>query len=175
MAGLTRFRRNSRPVDPGANARMRQNRRISNAYFAFMLSLFVVGLVTIVGCGDGKIRRYPVKGVVDVDGKPVSGALVIFCPIEGPPEFMKERPFGRTDAAGVYELRTFEPGDGAPAGDYRIMVRWIGDGSIDRGNDRATTGGDRLHGRYSNPEQSGLTYTVTKGQNEVPPFELKSK
>ena len=88
---------------------------------------------------------------------------------------MRERPYGRTDAQGVYELRTFEPGDGAPAGDYKIMVRWIVGRAMDRGNDRATSGGDRLRGRYTRPDQSGLTHTVVEGPNEVPPFELKTK
>jgi hypothetical protein len=151
---------------------MRQNRILFSAYFVLASSLLSAGLA---GCGDGKIARYPVKGTIRVDGQPAAGALVIFCPSDGPPEMMNERPYGRTDAQGVYELRTFEPGDGAPAGAYKVMVRWLGGGEQDRGNDRSAGGGDRLRGRYTNPDQSGLTYTVIEGENEVPPFELKTK
>jgi hypothetical protein len=155
---------------------MRQKRRLFSAHFAFSLSLLAIGLSALSGCGDRKIARYPVKGVVRVDGQPVAGALVIFCPTEGPPELLKERPYGRTDAQGVYELRTLEPGDGAPAGAYKIMVRWLTSGaSQGRGDDRAGEAGDRLRGRYTNPEQSGLTYTVIEEPNEVPPFELTAK
>jgi hypothetical protein len=127
------------------------------------------------GCGDGKIARYPVKGKITVDGQPVAGALVIFCPVEGPPELMRERPYGRTDAAGVYELRTLEPGDGAPAANYNVMVRWLGSESETRSDDRNQVAGDRLRGKYTDPATSGLSYTVVEGDNEVPPFELKTR
>ena len=102
-------------------------------------SLLLVGWIAVSGCGDGQIARYPVKGTVIVDGQPAAGALVIFCPVEGgPPELMRERPYGRTDPQGIFELRTLEPGDGAPAGKYNIMVRWLPGGaeSQDRGDDR---------------------------------------
>jgi hypothetical protein len=137
----------------------------------------VVVSFALTGCGDGQIARYPVKGTVLVDGKPVAGALVIYCPVEGPPELMRERPYGRTDAQGVYELRTLEPGDGAPAGKYNIMVRWLtgGSDSENRGDDRGSPVTDRLGGRYTNPETSGLSYTVVEGPNEAPPLQLKSR
>jgi hypothetical protein len=134
----------------------------------------IVGLAIMSGCGDGKIARYPVQGKIAVDGKPAEGALVIFCPVEGPPELMRERPYGRTDAQGVYELRTLEPGDGAPAGNYNVMVRWIG-GAESRSDDRNQSGGDRLNGRYTDPAKSGLSYTVVEGDNEVPQFDLKTR
>jgi hypothetical protein len=137
------------------------------------LILFWAALA-VTGCGDGKIARYPVQGKIAVDGKPAEGALVIFCPVEGPPELMRERPYGRTDAQGVYELRTLEPGDGAPAGNYNVMVRWIG-GAESRSDDRNQSGGDRLNGRYTDPAKSGLSYTVVEGDNEVPQFDLKTR
>jgi hypothetical protein len=155
---------------------MRRFRNLNTARIISTSLLVSTVLVALAGCGDGKIARYPVKGTIRVDGQPVEGALVIFCPVSGPPELQKERPYGRTDAQGIYELRTFEPGDGAPVGDYKVMVRWMGGGqSQSRGSDDQTGGGDRLRGRYVNPETSGLTYTVIEGDNDVPPFELKTR
>ena len=154
---------------------MRPTRIFLRANSLVVALIAATGLLSFSGCGDGKISRYPVKGQVLVDGKPVEGALVIFCPTEGPPELMKERPYGRTDAQGAYDLRTFEPGDGAPAGNYKIMVRWVVAGPAGDRSDRAATGGDRLRGRYTNPEQSGLTYVVKEEPNQVPPFELTTK
>jgi hypothetical protein len=139
--------------------------------------LALVALVAANGCGDGKITRYPVTGTVLVDGQPAEGAMVIFCPVGGTEEFQRERPFGTTDASGKYELRTFVPGDGAPEGNYKVMVRWLAAGSESQTTDRDRGAGgspDRLKGRYFNLETSGLTATVD-GATEVPPFDLKSQ
>jgi hypothetical protein len=156
---------------------MRQNRRLFSAYFVLTLSLSAAGLATLAGCGDGKIARYPVTGTVIVDGQAAEGAMVLFCPVEGSDEFMKERPIAWTDASGKYELRTFEPGDGAPAGQYKVMVRWMAKASqAPQDPDRGGGGSfDRLRNRYTNPEMSGLTATVNEEATEVPPFELKTK
>ena len=159
---------------------MRQNRRLFSTFAYAQLPLLLAAVATLAGCGDGKIARYPVSGQVLVDGAPAQGAMVIFCPTEGSPEVMRERPFSRTDAEGNFELRTFEPGDGAPAGQYKIMVRWPGaSANQDRAADQRDGGGaalgDRLRGKYTNPEQSGLTFTVVEGTNEVPPFQLTAK
>jgi len=135
-------------------------------------------LLVFTGCGDDRVARYPVSGQVLVDGKPAQGAIVIFCPVQGSEEVMRERPFSSTDAEGRFELRTLEPGDGAPAGDYKVMVRWPMAGNADsenRGDDQRggpAAGNDRLRNRYVNPDRSGITATVTEGTNELPPFEL---
>ena len=76
-----------RATETGVHARMRQNRRLFSAYFVVTLSLSAAGLSTLAGCGDGKIRTYPVTGTVLVDGQPADGAMVIFCPVEGSEEF----------------------------------------------------------------------------------------
>jgi hypothetical protein len=141
-----------------------------------VVSAVVAAIALAQGCGDGRIARYPVKGSVVVDGQPAGGALVVFCPTEGAKELMRERPYGWTNELGVYRLQTFEPGDGAPAGTFNIIVRWLGDGTTpSRDDDRAGGSVDRLHGRYTNPQESGLSYTVFAGENEVPPFQLSTE
>jgi hypothetical protein len=94
---------------------------------------------------------------------------VIFVPISGEPEFLRERQFSRTNADGKFELRTFRPGDGAPAGEYKVTVSWSGPPSADGS---AT---DRLRGRYATPEKTELTATVADAPNELQPFELTTK
>lgn len=154
--------------------------RISFRTRHFVLWLLAAaGLLASAGCGDGKIRCYPVTGTVLVDSQPAEGAMVIFCPVDGSEEFMRERPFGVTDADGKFELRTFRPGDGAPAGNYKVMARWLSkaaQSSQAADQDRAAGGSpDRLRGRYFNPDTSGLGATVEEAPTELPPFELKSR
>jgi hypothetical protein len=95
-AGLEACQATLRVAEIGVNARMRQKRILFSAHFAFSLSFLALGLSTWVGCGDGKVARYPVIGSVNIDGKPADGAMVIFCPTDGSEEVMKLRPFGYT-------------------------------------------------------------------------------
>jgi hypothetical protein len=158
----------------------RRQERFSHARFPRLLFWSAIPLL-VVGCGSGKIGTYPVTGTVNLDGKPAEGAIVIFCPTEGSEQFKRERPFGKTGPDGKFELTTFVANDGAPAGDYKVMIRWpTAEKALSASEDpnRPTSGsggGDRLDGKYFNPQQSGLTAKVARGQTELPPFELKTK
>jgi hypothetical protein len=140
--------------------------------------LCFLGLLAFTGCGDGKIARYPVNGKVLVDGKPAAGAMVIFCPIEGSEQLMRERPIGFAGPDGSFQLTTFALNDGAPAGEYKVIARWAANSPNPQGNaddERRRTPPDALRGKYFNLDSTPLTATVTKGTNDLPPFELSSK
>jgi hypothetical protein len=138
--------------------------------------LCFLGLLTLAGCG-GRIPLYPVTGKILVDGKPAPGAMVIFCPISGSDEFMRERPIGFADADGTFRLTTFVLDDGAPAGEYKVIARWAPNNPTSQNEDpgRARRPPDRLKGKYFNLEKTPLTATITKGTNELPPLELSSR
>ena len=60
--------------------------------------------------------------------------------------------------------------DGAPAGEYEIIITWHKpvEGSSDDGP-------DLLKGRYRDPGQSRLPkITIKEGNNELPPIKLKA-
>ena len=131
--------------------------------------LVLVALLT--GCSDGSLKPIPVSGTVLVDGQPAAGAEVAFF---GTDEHLMvaEAPFPRAIVAedGTFTLSSFEPGDGAPAGDYRVTIVWKKSDSDDPEiRDMAP---DELGGRYSAPETSGLTATVPSEPGKLPPFEL---
>jgi hypothetical protein len=157
----------------------------SNSFFADTIRAGAVTIgallvLCVSGCGDGKVRRHPVVGTVTVDGQPADGATVVFCPVNGSPEVMRERPFSQTDTNGRYELRTLEPGDGAPAGDYKVTIRWLSgmnpqSPEVDRDRGGGGRAVDRLGNRYWDPEKTPLTAKVESGKNEIPPFELSTK
>ncbi len=84
----------------------------------------------------------------------------------------KIRPNGRTDSAGMFELSSFIPGDGCPAGEYRVTVVWprTKPGAT---REDAEEGPDRFKGKYADPETSGLTISVRADQPELPPIVLR--
>lgn len=77
-------------------------------------------LPLVIGCGgNGNPPTENVSGTVTLDGNPVEGATVAFIPDDsanGKPAV------GRTDASGKFKLTSFESGDGAMLGSYKIQV-----------------------------------------------------
>jgi hypothetical protein len=62
----------------------------------------------------------PVEGTITLDGKPLSGANVIFIP-QG--QTLGQSAVGRTDAAGRFELNTPDlEHQGAASGNYRVVI-----------------------------------------------------
>jgi hypothetical protein len=87
---------------------------------AWQLSLIAC---LVVGCGSEKAKKkvYPVTGVVTHQGKAVANAQVVFHK-EGDDMEIGTRPNGRTKEDGSYSLNTYLPGDGAPAGTYKVVI-----------------------------------------------------
>lgn len=135
----------------------------------------VVALVLLSAAGcrdDGKVSVYPVQGKVTLNGAPLEGATVQFFTndeslrVPGVPI-----PAGTTDAGGVFQLSAYGKADGAPAGDYRVTINQM-QVTNDAEDPEQMTSVDRLKGRYSNPDSSGLTATVKEDDNELPAFDL---
>lgn len=74
-----------------------------------------------IGCGPtvdpNRPKTHPVTGVVTHNGVPVEGASVLFLASGG-----GRGAAGRTDAQGNFKVTTFEAGDGAVAGSYRVAI-----------------------------------------------------
>ena len=84
----------------------------------------LVGLL-LSGCNstEGRVQTNKVKGKVTYNGSPVASATVTFSPQEkGTPTAM-----GITDGQGVYTLTTYDSGDGAAAGIYKVLVYKMND------------------------------------------------
>lgn len=115
------------------------------------------------------------SGSVLVNGAPAEGAKVVFYPTS---EELKQPgmpiPYAFTGPDGQFKLRSYDPDDGAPAGDYNVSVFWPkGGGDQSAGGGEMEQVSDRLGNRFLNPKESGLTATVDEGGAELPPFELK--
>lgn len=157
---------------------MGQRRSVEAMRLSFVVkNLGLLTLVCVLGCGkdDGRVKVYPVTGKVLVDGQPAEGVTVVFYPtaaeLKGPGMPV---PAGTTDGNGEFRLRSFDPNDGAPEGEYKVTVFWPAPlpPGVDP-YDEMYEPQDRLQGRYSNPDTTPLTATVPEGGGELPPFDLQ--
>ena len=98
------------------------NRRVAALRRVARLTTVAVVAAGAAGCGDGRPPLYPAGGTVAFpSGEPVRNAFIEFVPVAAKGE-AGPSPRARVDASGRFALGTFGPGDGAPAGDYLVVV-----------------------------------------------------
>ena len=154
-----------------------------------------IACAVLAGCGRSQkwpALTEPATAVVRVDGKPVEGALVMLGPAgKG---YASQ---GTTAADGRATLTTFRAGDGAVAGQYRVLVSWeevrrnpavtIPDPAVDLEAHRAALEAANRAGlpthlrrqllpeRYVSFATSGLEAEIRKGVANEVVLELSSK
>lgn len=106
--------------------------------------------LTWAGCGASRVPTYPVSGSVHFeDGQPVPYAVIEFRE-----EGSRLSARAKLDKDGTFVLGTFKADDGAPAGDYRVIVVQHFDIPL-RAND------PRRHGeRFEHAHESGDSIQV---------------
>jgi hypothetical protein len=124
-----------------------------------------LGLLALAGC-SGRKTVYPVRGEVrDARGKPATGALVFF----HPRATQEEKPVGKVNEQGEFQLTTYTEKDGAPAGEYVLTLVW----PTPKKTPFDSEGGDQLRGTMAKPETSKVTFTVeATSENRVPTITL---
>ena len=144
-----------------------------------MRLVLLVAPLVLSSCGDGGAKLYLVHGQVFYEGKPASGAVVIFHPQDVPAPTatddslghqpsMADMPMGRVGQDGSFELITSNRGRGAPAGRYTVTVLWTAPSSAADDSE----GKSYLPSRYGLPALSGLMAEVKEGDNKLPPIQL---
>ncbi len=118
---------------------------------------------TWLGCGgmSDAPRLAKAKGVIKLNGKPLSNVGVTFFPTSGPPAF------GNTNAEGEFELMTIRPRDGAAVGKHRITLGRAEEGSSEKAQAAL------IPAKYSFPDQSGLTAEVKDGESNFFEFDIQ--
>jgi hypothetical protein len=124
-------------------------------------------VVTLSGCGSG-VKLSAVKGQVFHGDQPAAGAIVVFHPKEG--GHNAAFPSGTVQDDGSFMLRTHPHGEGAPPGEYVVLVTWYPPGSRQQENPK-----NKLPARYANPEQTPFRATVKDGATELGPFKIPLK
>ncbi|QDU64812.1 hypothetical protein Pan216_57050 [Planctomycetes bacterium Pan216] len=142
-----------------------------------------VSTLVIVGCGSSgpmdkweKSRPpvYPVSGVVTLAGEPVEGAVVLFQSQE-----KSRSAYGTTDAAGRFQLTTFEASDGAVAGPQRVSINKSIETAAEASEEdrRGASSKPKITWltpeRYASFDTSELTVNVLEDQSNEFAFDLK--
>jgi hypothetical protein len=140
----------------------------------------VVGIVMLTwvmlvcGCSktdDGRKPTSPVTGEVYVDGQPAAGVHVKFHDVKGFDAANPTVSASMTDESGHFSASTYDQGDGVPAGDYTVTFEW---GELNKFSMQYS--GDKLKGKYSDPEKTEHRITVTDGSStDMGRIELKTK
>lgn len=118
------------------------------------------------GCGPGRPSLHGVTGEVSLDGKPVAGAGVLFCPESGRPASAV------TDAQGRFRLRTWSDADGTLAGTHVVCVTKTVPTTAESDNPYPETN-NILPSRYASPVTSPLRADVDPAGDNVFRFELE--
>lgn len=131
---------------------------------------WLVGFLCVAGCGGGdKPTLYPVRGKVMNGSSPAEGASVVFKPVTANAQL--NNPTGVVAADGTFTLNTYPHGDGAPAGEYVVLVEWFPPNARDTNNPK-----NKLPEKYAFADKTPLPkVTVKPGANELEPFVVTAK
>ncbi len=128
---------------------------------------------SLSGCGKAKEpweKVYPVRGVVNLDGKPAGGAMITLLPQDQKVP-SSVRPTAIASWDGTFDLGTYGSGDGAPAGAYKVVVVRF---PVIGPPQSPAPGPNDLPVKYAKPDTTDLSIQVNEAETELPPLELKS-
>lgn len=126
--------------------------------------------VVLAGCSsekhDDRKAVFPVRGKLLVDNQPAPGAMIVLHPVNAAAQ--SERPFGKANPDGTFELTTYEGQDGAPAGEYIVTAEW----QFSTDKDAPGPWPNALPPQFADPKRSELKVTIAPGTNDLQPFSL---
>lgn len=115
-----------------------------------LVAVLALLALPLAGCGP---RFYTVRGTVTLDdGTPLDKGLLVFERVEGGPPVTAR---GNIGPGGRFELSTEKPGDGVPAGKYRVLVNPLDLSDVPDEQKKLP-----FDNKYTKFETSGLAYEV---------------
>lgn len=134
---------------------------------------FVLAMATALsGCSKPQQpweKVYPAGGVVKYRGQPLSGAVITLIPEDA--DFPSSvRPTAITDEDGAFEVGTYSVADGAPAGDYKVLVLHY---PVEGSAENPHAGPNDLPPMYAKVETTNLRISIGEEDTEIPPLELE--
>ncbi len=145
-----------------------KNQTLAHRNVACRISL--VALLSVFGCGPNLPKTYPVQGrVFFEDGKNVEQGSVEFR-LDSASDSQRTVARGKINPDGSFSLSTFEPGDGALPGIYKVIVQQM---VIAEGFKKGHQHGPRVPSRYAEYGNSGLTAEVKPEPKNMIEIKLK--
>src|SRR5262245_43645050 len=84
----------------------------------------LVAILARSGCGgDARVPVYPVTGKVTFQGQVPIGAQIVLHPVGGE-SADGVSPSGSVGSDGSFQITSYDPGDGAPHGEYVGTLEW---------------------------------------------------
>lgn len=150
----------------GDNARGRRQFSITSAQRLLALAALLPAFAIFSGCkGELRVPVSPVSGKVTFKGLPPVGALVVLHPVAAI-DTHDVAPTGVVGNDGSFTITVYEPGDGAPAGDYVATIQWRK--FVDGG-----AGPNVLPKEYASPATSPVKVNVGGSATQIPLIAIK--
>ena len=146
--------------------------------------LLLAGLLAgmCAGCGPAPTARLAcvqTQGELFIGGQPASGAELLFQPADANSErWLSGMPHAVVRDDGTFVVETYETkdgvADGAPEGDYVILVKWMTKPNVPQGERPRDNHApyDRLLGKHYNPATATLRAKVAAPETRLPRFQL---
>jgi hypothetical protein len=143
------------------------NCKVRTSLVTTIARLIIIGCtLVLIGCTNSKPKPVPVSGSLTVGKKEADGALIRLWPENESKDGI--RPLGYVQADGTFKLTSFQEGDGAIPGKYKVTVEW-------RPKKKSTMepdGPDRLKGRYADPKSTKLEVMIHATETKLDPIQL---
>lgn len=164
-----------RSSGPGALTRLIDSVRTLNPKYGVsavaVTGLLGFGLWSFAG-NSRPVAVHPVKGRVILNGEPIANASIVLHRVGHSNVPVNLHPRGRAKDDGSFALETFDPGDGAPNGEFVATVCL---NKIIEADGETLPGPNVLPAVYSRPDTSPLKIKITSTTRELQPLELTDK
>ncbi len=157
-------------------------------HYPLWFALYCAFLLFMLGCrgDDGRVPVHPASGKVTHQGKPAKGVVLQLLPVDVESVASKAdlKPGALSKEDGQYEVMTYQSGDGAPEGTYKVILFWppeVGDPFAEMQQDRkrasqpqSIPGGppDRFAGKYFYADKSKWEVTIEAKKNQLPDIDI---
>ncbi len=123
-------------------------------------------MLLLAGCSEKQVEVFPVTGKVNFNGQVPVGATVVLHPVDDANQ-NDFAPTGTVEKDGTFKITSYEPGDGAPAGEYVATIEWYKYDARLNG-----VGPNVLPKKYSNWKTSPIKVSVAKGPSDLAPITI---
>lgn len=136
------------------------------------LALGLGTLLSFSGCGQNfkRLEVFPVKGKITYQGKAPEGAVVVLHPV-GDSDPNIPRPSAKVGSDGTFVVKTYDPGDGAPAGKYKVTVQLR---KFEQKEEGLVAGPSLVPEKYASVDKTDLEVEVAAAPtNDLAPITLR--